>query len=162
MGLPSRHGKTVRERPSGRLISAMDNPFGSFVTGMSADTNALVMTALMAWCLVILPYACIQIMMWRQRRQPEPKLSVTVVCMRYAQINAQAQSNCCAYRLILQTKTAGRDGICVFIQHIIRFNCCFVEKNFWPIRGRLSSWQRYGVNKEYGLRSTWQRMVSFV
>ena len=57
-GLPSCQGKRVR--PSGRLLSATDKPFGSFVTGMSAEANALAMMSLMAWCLMILPEACLQ------------------------------------------------------------------------------------------------------
>jgi hypothetical protein len=47
-GLPSRHGKRVS--PSGHLLSLMDNPVGSFVTRMSAVTNALAMTSLSAVC----------------------------------------------------------------------------------------------------------------
>jgi hypothetical protein len=50
-GLPSRHGNKVR--PSGRLLSAMDRQFGSLVAGKSAETKALAMTSLMAWCLFI-------------------------------------------------------------------------------------------------------------
>jgi len=42
----------------------MDNLVDSFVTGISAVTNALAMTSLMAWCLVILTAACLQIKLW--------------------------------------------------------------------------------------------------
>jgi len=74
-GLPSYQGKRVK--PSGLLLSDIERPFGSFVTGISAATKALATTSLRAWCLVNLPEARLHTRLWPPYRyQPELRMAM--------------------------------------------------------------------------------------
>ena len=55
---PARHGINVK--PSGRLPSERDRPWGSFVNGMPAEANARATGSFIAWCLADLPGARLQ------------------------------------------------------------------------------------------------------
>ena len=54
-------------RPPGLFPSRRVRPTGSLVAGMPADENALKMTSFRAWCLVVLPGACLHTKLWRPR-----------------------------------------------------------------------------------------------
>ena len=64
-GLPAHQGTSVR--PSGLFPSRRVRPTGSLVAGMLADEKALKMTSFRAWCLVVLPGACLHTKLWRPR-----------------------------------------------------------------------------------------------